>query len=41
MRSIWYGVISFGLVTIAVRLYTATESHDANFHLITRRPRSG
>lgn len=24
----------FGLVTIPVRLYTATESHDVNFHLI-------
>ncbi len=34
MRSIWNGVISFGLVTIPVRLYTATESHDVNFHLI-------
>ncbi len=34
MRSIWNGVISFGLVTIPVRLYTATESHDVNFHLV-------
>jgi DNA end-binding protein Ku len=34
MRSIWNGVISFGLVTIPVRLYTATESHDVAFHLI-------
>jgi DNA end-binding protein Ku len=34
VRSIWNGVISFGLVTIPVRLYTATESHDVNFHLI-------
>ena len=34
MRSIWNGVISFGLVTIPVRLYIATESHDVNFHLI-------
>lgn len=34
VRSIWNGVISFGLVTIPVRLYTATESHDVSFHLI-------
>lgn len=34
MRSIWNGVISFGLVTIPVRLYTATESHNVSFHLI-------
>jgi hypothetical protein len=36
MRSIWNGVISFGLVSIPVRLYTATESHDVNFHLIPK-----
>jgi DNA end-binding protein Ku len=30
-RSIWRGVISFGMVSIPVRLYTATESKDIAF----------
>jgi DNA end-binding protein Ku len=36
MRSVWRGAISFGLVTIAVRLYTATEEHDFRFHQVHR-----
>ena len=28
MRSIWKGAISFGLVTIPVKLYSATEAKD-------------
>lgn len=36
MRSIWRGAISFGLVTIAVRLYKATETHDFEFHQVHR-----
>ena len=31
-RSIWTGVISFGLVSVPVGLYTATEDHDVGFH---------
>ncbi len=31
-RSIWRGVISFGMVTIPVRLYAATEDKDVSFH---------
>ena len=31
-RSIWRGVISFGIVSIPVRLYTATEDRDIAFH---------
>jgi|688.fasta_scaffold259485_2 DNA end-binding protein Ku len=31
-RAIWSGVISFGLVTIPVKLYTATESKSLSFH---------
>jgi len=31
-RSIWTGAISFGLVNIPVRLYSATVSHDVAFH---------
>lgn len=30
----WRGAISFGLVTIAVKLYTATEEHDVRFHQV-------
>jgi DNA end-binding protein Ku len=28
----WKGVISFGMVSIPIRLYVATESHSVNFH---------
>jgi DNA end-binding protein Ku len=31
-RSIWNGVISFGMVSIPVKLYTATESKDISFN---------
>jgi DNA end-binding protein Ku len=31
-RSIWSGVLSFGLVAVPVRLYTATEAHEPTFH---------
>jgi DNA end-binding protein Ku len=31
-RSIWKGTVSFGLVTIPVSLYTATEDKDVHFH---------
>ena len=33
-RSIWNGVISFGMVSIPVKLYTATQSKDISFHLL-------
>lgn len=33
-RSIWNGVISFGMVSIPVKLYTATQSKDVSFHLL-------
>lgn len=33
-RSIWNGLISFGMVSIPVKLYTATESKDISFHLL-------
>jgi DNA end-binding protein Ku len=36
MRSVWKGAISFGLVTIAVKLYTATEEHDFRFNQVHR-----
>jgi DNA end-binding protein Ku len=31
-RAIWTGSISFGLVNIPVRLFTAVREHDAHFH---------
>jgi DNA end-binding protein Ku len=31
-RSIWTGVISFGLVSVPVGLYSATGDHDVGFH---------
>jgi DNA end-binding protein Ku len=34
MRSIWKGAVSFGLVTIPVKLYTATEDKDVRFHML-------
>jgi DNA end-binding protein Ku len=36
MRSIWKGAISFGLVTIPVKLYSATEEKDISFHQVHR-----
>lgn len=36
MRSLWKGAISFGLVHIPVKLYTATESRDVRFHMLHR-----
>ncbi|NYI69829.1 DNA end-binding protein Ku [Naumannella cuiyingiana] len=33
-RSIWKGAISFGLVTIPVKLYSATEERDVSFHQV-------
>src|SRR5688572_33333113 len=31
-RSIWTGVISFGLVSVPVRMYSATREHEVSFH---------
>jgi DNA end-binding protein Ku len=36
-RSIWTGVISFGLVSVPVRMFTATESKELKFHFLDRR----
>jgi DNA end-binding protein Ku len=33
-RSIWNGVITFGMVSIPVRLFPATQDKDINFHLL-------
>src|SRR5215210_4567050 len=34
MRSIWRGAISFGLVSVPVRMFTATESKELRFHFL-------
>jgi len=34
MRPIWKGAISFGMVTIPVKLYSATQSRDVRFRLL-------
>src|SRR5262249_5929361 len=31
-RPIWTGVISFGLVSVPIELYPATQDHDVSFH---------
>ncbi|MEV2236661.1 Ku protein [Micromonospora sp. NPDC049891] len=36
MRAIWKGAVSFGLVSIAVKLYSATEEKDIRFHQVHR-----
>lgn len=36
MRSIWKGSVSFGLVNIPVKLYSATSDHDVRFHQVHR-----
>jgi DNA end-binding protein Ku len=36
-RAIWSGVISFGLVSVPVRMYSATESKELKFHFLDRR----
>ncbi len=35
-RAIWKGAVSFGLVSIAVKLYSATEEKDIRFHQVHR-----
>lgn len=35
-RAIWKGVISFGMVSIPIRLFPATESKDIGFRQILR-----
>jgi DNA end-binding protein Ku len=34
MRSIWKGDLSFGLVNVPVKVYSATESHDRKSHQV-------
>jgi DNA end-binding protein Ku len=39
-RSIWKGVITFGMVSIPVRLFPATEDKDIRFHLLHEKDHS-
>ncbi|MCT1921946.1 Ku protein [Brevibacterium luteolum] len=34
MRAIWTGAITFGLVNVPVKAYSATENHDVSFHQV-------
>ncbi|HWN33114.1 MAG TPA: Ku protein [Pseudonocardia sp.] len=34
MRAMWTGAVSFGLVSVPVKLYSATENHDVRFHQV-------
>ncbi|MBV8258085.1 MAG: Ku protein [Actinobacteria bacterium] len=36
-RAVWSGTISFGLVSIPVRMYAATQSKELRFHFVDRR----
>jgi DNA end-binding protein Ku len=36
MRAVWRGAVSFGLVSIPVRLFGATEEHNFRFHQVHR-----
>jgi DNA end-binding protein Ku len=37
MRPIWSGTISFGLVSVPVRMFPATQSKELRFHFLDRR----
>jgi len=37
MRSIWTGAISFGLVNIPVKLYSAVSTHDVNLDMLDKK----
>jgi DNA end-binding protein Ku len=34
MRAMWSGAVSFGLVSVPVKAYSATQSHDIRFHQV-------
>jgi DNA end-binding protein Ku len=34
MRAIWKGAITFGLVNVPIKLYSATEDHDVGLHQV-------
>jgi DNA end-binding protein Ku len=36
-RSLWTGTISFGLVSVSVRMFSATQSKELRFHFLDKR----
>lgn len=36
-RSVWKGIISFGLVSVPVKAFSAVRDHDVHFHQIDRK----
>lgn len=34
MRSIWKGAVTFGLVNVPIKVYSATEDHDVSLHQV-------
>jgi DNA end-binding protein Ku len=36
-RSLWKGAVSFGLVTIPIKLYTATDEKDVSFNMLHKK----
>ena len=34
MRAIWSGAVSFGLVSVPIKVYSATTNHDVRFHQV-------
>ena len=40
-RAIWSGSISFGLVNVPVKLFSATRSQDVRFNQLHRRMEPG
>lgn len=37
MRAMWKGAVSFGLVNVPVKMFTATQGHDLAFHQVHRK----
>lgn len=37
MRPVWSGALSFGLVNIPVKLYSAVEAHGLDFHMLHKK----
>lgn len=40
MKPIWTGAISFGLVNIAVKLYSATQGSEVNLDMLDKKGKS-
>lgn len=36
MQAVWKGALAFGLLSVPVRVYSATEDHDIGFHQVHR-----